>query len=265
MPLESIVKPWVRTALYGARPRVPQLSSKRRLEPAAMLVRPFDIEVRRPALFRPMPALEREDVGAAAVEPDVEDVGDHLVIVGVAVRRGKRPRWPHPTRRRPARRSPGRCGAFTCSSTSSSPVFRSTKSAIGTPQARWRLITQSGRCSTIEPSRLRPFSGTKRVSAIACRASWRSVGPRPVRGRGIGARRRPPSPSRFARPSAWLARARQVRQRLVHGDEPLRGAAVDDLGLRPPRMRVAVPEVRARREQRRPPRAGPSRSARRAR
>ena len=33
-----------------------------------------------------------------------------------------------------------------------------------------------GRCSTIEPRRLRPFSGTKRVSAIAFIASWRSVG-----------------------------------------------------------------------------------------
>ncbi len=32
-----------------------------------------------------MAALQREDVGAAAVEPDVEDVGDHLVVVGVAV------------------------------------------------------------------------------------------------------------------------------------------------------------------------------------
>src|SRR5204863_544451 len=29
-------------------------------------------------------------------------------------------------------------------------------------------------------------------------------------------------------------------QRPIHGDEPLRGAAVDDLGLRPPAMWVAV-------------------------
>src|SRR3954451_17804965 len=50
-----------------------------------MLVGAFDVNVRRPALVGPVPALEREDVGAAAVEPDVENVGDHLVIVGVAV------------------------------------------------------------------------------------------------------------------------------------------------------------------------------------
>src|SRR5262249_44704466 len=43
---------------------------------------------------------------------------------------------------------------------------------------------------------------------------------------------------------------RQMLQRLVHRDEPLWGAAVDDLRLRPPRMRVAVLEVCARREQR---------------
>ena len=70
--------------------------------------------------------------------------------------------------------------SLTSGSTSGLPVLRSTNSAIGTPQARWRLSTQSGRPSTIEPIRLRPFSGTKRVSAMACIASWRSVGVRPV-------------------------------------------------------------------------------------
>ena len=50
-----------------------------------MLVGAFEIEVGRPALVGPMAALQREHMGAAAVEPDVEDVGDHLVIVGVAV------------------------------------------------------------------------------------------------------------------------------------------------------------------------------------
>ena len=47
---------------------------------------------------------------------------------------------------------------------------------MGTPQARWRLITQSGRPSTIAPRRLRPFSGTKRVASMAFIASSRSVG-----------------------------------------------------------------------------------------
>jgi hypothetical protein len=35
---------------------------------------------------------------------------------------------------------------------------------IGTPHARWRLSTQSGRPSTIEPIRLRPFLGHEAAS-----------------------------------------------------------------------------------------------------
>ena len=58
---------------------------QRRLEPAAVLVRAFEIEVGGPALLGPFAAFEREDMGAAAVEPDVEDVADALIIGGVAV------------------------------------------------------------------------------------------------------------------------------------------------------------------------------------
>ncbi len=62
------------------------------------------------------------------------------------------------------------------------PLLRSTNNVIGTPHARWRLSTQSGRPSTIAPIRLRPLSGTKRVSAIASSASSRNdaVGPETV-------------------------------------------------------------------------------------
>ena len=59
---------------------------QRRLEPAAVLVGAFEIEVGRPALVGPAAAFQREDMGAAAVEPDVEDVGLALVIGGVAIR-----------------------------------------------------------------------------------------------------------------------------------------------------------------------------------
>ena len=48
-----------------------------------MLVGAFKIEVGRPALLGPMAALQREHMGAAAVEPDVEDVGDALIVGGV--------------------------------------------------------------------------------------------------------------------------------------------------------------------------------------
>ena len=51
---------------------------QRRLEPAAMLVRAFEIEVGADALA--VARLDHEGVGRAAVEPDVEDVGDDLII-----------------------------------------------------------------------------------------------------------------------------------------------------------------------------------------
>jgi hypothetical protein len=52
---------------------------QRGLEPAAMLVRAFDVEVGADAFA--IARLDHVGVGAAAVEPDVEDVGDRLVIV----------------------------------------------------------------------------------------------------------------------------------------------------------------------------------------
>src|SRR4051812_14751282 len=50
-----------------------------------MLVAALDIHVGRPALLGPAPALQREHMRAATVEPDVENVADHLIVVGVAV------------------------------------------------------------------------------------------------------------------------------------------------------------------------------------
>jgi hypothetical protein len=58
----------------------------------------------------------------------------------------------------------------TAASRSSSPVLRLTKTAIGTPQARWREMHQSGRCSIIARMRFSPLGGNQRVSSIACSA-----------------------------------------------------------------------------------------------
>ena len=49
------------------------------------------------------------------------------------------------------------------------------KSVIGTPQARWREITQSGRLSIIPVMRFSPCVGTQRVDLIAASARIRSV------------------------------------------------------------------------------------------
>ena len=50
-----------------------------------------------------------------------------------------------------------------------------TKMAIGTPQARWRDTTQSGRFAIMPVMRFSPAAGTHRVSAMAPSATPRSV------------------------------------------------------------------------------------------
>ena len=56
---------------------------QRGMEPAAMLVRAFEIEVGRP--LQVGIALQHEGVRRAGVEPDVEDVRDLLVVVGIVL------------------------------------------------------------------------------------------------------------------------------------------------------------------------------------
>ena len=55
-----------------------------------------------------------------------------------------------------------------------------TNTVIGTPQARWRETTQSGRVSTMPVMRFSPCGGTQRVSEIAFSARARSVPPSPA-------------------------------------------------------------------------------------
>jgi hypothetical protein len=66
---------------------------------------------------------------------------------------------------------------LTASSLRISPESRLTKTAMGTPQARWRETTQSGRFSIMPRMRFSPDSGTHSVSEIALSARWRSVVP----------------------------------------------------------------------------------------
>ena len=88
-----------------------------------------------------------------------------------------------------------------------------TKTAIGTPQARWRLITQSGLVETMPLMRFSPDAGTQRVADRGER--------------------------RFAQSGAAV-------DRLVHRDEPLRRVAEDDRLFRTPGMRILVREPSAR-------------------
>ena len=109
--------------------------------------------------------------------------------------------------------------ALTASSRRSSPVFLCTNTAIGTPQARWRDSTQSGRSRTMAPMRFSPARGYQRVAAMAPSASSRKVA-------SIGA-----------------------GERLVDRGEPLRRRAEDDGRLGAPGVRILVAQ-RALREQR---------------
>jgi hypothetical protein len=52
-----------------------------------------------------------------------------------------------------------------------------TKTAIGTPQARWRDTTQSGRFSIMPVMRFSPTAGTHCTVLMAVSARWRRVSP----------------------------------------------------------------------------------------
>jgi hypothetical protein len=60
-------------------------------------------------------------------------------------------------------------------STSTSPSLLRTNTAIGTPQARWREMTQSGFASIMPVMRFSPDFGTHSVSRIDCSETSRSV------------------------------------------------------------------------------------------
>ena len=90
-----------------------------------------------------------------------------------------------------------------------------TNTAIGTPQARWREITQSGRLSIMPVMRFSPCGGTQRVTLMAESARWRSVSP-------------------------------VLGDVLIHRDEPLRRIAEDDRLLRAPGMRILMLQAPAR-------------------
>ena len=100
--------------------------------------------------------------------------------------------------------------------------FSRTNTAIGTPQARWREITQSGRPAIMPLMRFWPAGGTHCVTEIACSARARSVSPG------------------FALPL--------IGDVLVHRDEPLRRVAEDHRLLRAPGMRILMLEPAARQQ-----------------
>ena len=158
---------------------------QRGLEPAAMLVRAFEIEVGRP--FEIGPLFQHERMRRAGIEPDIENVGDLLPIVRV-VDQACRKRCLAPCLNQasapsvseslddPARSARPSGRSLARGITSLVSLCRNT--VIGTPQARWRETTQSGRVSIMPVMRFSPCGGTQRVSAIDFSARARSVPPR---------------------------------------------------------------------------------------
>src|SRR3954454_7154477 len=206
-----------------------------------MLVRTLDIDIGRPALVRPVAALEREDVRATAVEPDIENVGDHLVIVGAAVAEKMLGIFQVP------------CIDALLLNGRDDPLI----DLGGNQQLTRLLVDEQGdrnaprALAANDPIRALLDHRTQPIATL-----FRDEASRGDRAHGKAAQgRRLRAIQRvgaaFIVPSLLRAAfRREMWQRLVHRDEPLRRAAIDDLGLRPPRMRVTVLEVRARSEER---------------
>ena len=181
-------------------------SEQRRVEPAAVLVRAFEVHVGGIGRLGLVRAAQHGEVRGARVEPDVERVAA-LFVLGV--------------RRRAARSAVTLCHAsmppfstrFATSSSSSgvrgcsAPVSLCRKNGIGTPHWRWRESVQSGRLAIMPCRRALPQSGKNCV---------------------------------FSMPRSAVSRRLSPADFLVHRGEPLRRGAQDHRRLVPPAVHVAV-------------------------
>ena len=172
-PSTSIRKPWVSTSRNGGAPARAQADEQRALEPAAMLVAAFEIHVGRP----------RQVVAERAAPPRGSTPSR-------TTRRGCRARArsrvpPHDGQARPGgmNSSIGRSYHASAPYSSNTDAARSTSApvitasphevqstaGIGTPQARWREMHQSGRFDSMLNRRSRPHAGihfTSRSMAV---------------------------------------------------------------------------------------------------
>ncbi len=179
-----------------------------RLEPAAMLVAAFQIEVGGPLHVRPASRFEDEGMGAARIEPDVENVGDHLVIVGTV--RGTEEFGL-------ARLVPGIDALFAYGSDHAGVHV-----CILQIFARAVLHEQRDRHAPGALARQHPVGAAfdHRTDAVAALfGNEARVG------------------DRLQGAAAQRAATGKV---LVHRHEPLRRAAIDDLGLAAPAMRIGM-------------------------
>ena len=153
----------------------PEADQERALEPAAMLVAAFEIDVGRPRQL----VTERQHrlMARAGVEPHVEDV-PFAFERRAAARRAGEPlgnellgRRARTTRPRRTRRTPTPRVRRGRAVSTASPHFVQSTAGIGTPQARWREMHQSGRFVSMLKMRSRPQAGIHLASSIDRRAA----------------------------------------------------------------------------------------------
>ena len=174
--------------------------------------------------------LQREGVRRARIEPHVENVAHLLPLRRDRATRPSRKRSRAPSANQTSAPSSAKALAMRAISSFdlanladgiTSPVSLLTNTVIGTPQARWREMTQSGRPSIMPRMRFSPEAGTHSVSPIAFSASWRR---------------------------RLVAALGDALDGLVQRDEPLRRVAEDDRLLGAPGVRILVLQAAARDE-----------------
>src|SRR5580704_17687079 len=189
-PFSSSVNPWVSTISNGARPRVPQLSSSDDWNQPRCWSEPsrYITVSLPPSTLRLMPARPGKCTGSSStkawVEPEsnqtsqISSIFFHSSLASEPRKRSRAPSIYQGSAPSCSKASAMRLlTASSCKISAEPSPFSRTNTAIGTPQARWREITQSGLLLILPLMRFSPDCGTHCVTEIACSARARSVSP----------------------------------------------------------------------------------------
>ena len=198
------------TTSKGARPRVPQLSNSDEWNQPRCWSEPsrYITVSGPPSTVRRALRSSRTSSVKAWVEPEsnhTSRISSTLSYSAGSWPKGARNRATAPSANHasaPSRSNASATAALTRSSFKRSFVPFFTNTAIGTPQARWRDTTQSGRFSIMPAMRFSPVGGTHFTVLIAVSARWRRVSPGGASLRGhITVPSAPPAPSPACIPS----------------------------------------------------------------
>ena len=182
-PSSASTKPCVSTTSNGARPRVPQLSKSEEWNQPRCWSEPsrYITVSGPPSALRLMPASCGKCSGSSSTKACVEPESNQTSRMSSTFCQSSLARLPRKRSRAPSAyqaSAPSASKASTMRTSTSGSCRISTEpsacaltnTAIGTPQARWREITQSGRVSIMPVMRFSPCGGTQRVCLMACKA-----------------------------------------------------------------------------------------------